>query len=102
MAVEGAFKLDRAAPGMLAVSGVLSFDTAATALQALDDALRVGDRSQLDLGGVNACDSAGLACVLAVLAGARRHGKAVGLRNVPEGLRTLAQVSGVEFLLPAV
>ncbi|MBD8872791.1 STAS domain-containing protein [Rhodanobacter sp. DHB23] len=81
------------------MSGTLSFATATTALQMLDDALRAGDRPQLDLAGVRNCDSAGLACMLAVLAGARQRGQAVGLRNVPAGLRTLAQVSGVEALL---
>ncbi|MBD8897484.1 STAS domain-containing protein [Rhodanobacter sp. DHG33] len=99
MAADGAFMLDRTAPGTLAVSGALSFATATTALQMLGDALRAGDRSRLDLAGVRNCDSAGLACVLAVLAEARQRGQAVSLQNVPAGLRTLAQVSGVEALL---
>lgn len=99
MAADSALTLDRATPGTLAVSGALSFATAATALQMLDDALRPGDRSQLDLAGVRNCDSAGLACVLAVLAEAARRGHAVSLRHVPDGLRTLAQVSGVDALL---
>jgi phospholipid transport system transporter-binding protein len=101
MAADSAFRLDRGTPGILAVSGTLGFATAAAALQALDEALRLGDRRQLDLAGVGACDSAGLACVLAVLAAARRRGQAVGLRHVPDGLRTLARVSGVEALLAA-
>ena len=96
---DGAFRLDRATPGALAASGALDFATAATALRMLDDALRAGDRSQLDLAGVRNCDSAGLACVLAVLAEARRRGQAVSLLHVPDGLRTLARVSGVEALL---
>jgi len=37
-----------------------------------------------------------------VLAAARVRGQVVSLRHVPDGLRTLAQVSGVEaFLAPA-
>jgi len=99
MAADSAFTLGRATPGTLVVSGALSFATAATALQMLDDALRPGDRSQLDLAGVRSCDSAGLACVLAVLAEASRRGHAVSLLHVPSGLRTLAQVSGVDALL---
>jgi len=96
---DGAFRLERGEPGALAVSGTLGFATAADALKALNEALRAGDRVQLDLAGVRACDSAGLACVLAVLAEARRRGQAVGLQHVPDGLRTLARVSGVEALL---
>ena len=96
---ESGFRLDSAEPGTLAVSGTLGFATAADALKALDEALRAGDRQRLDLAGVRACDSAGLAWGLAVLAEARRRGQSVGLQHVPDGLRTLARVSGVEGLL---
>jgi len=102
MAAESAFRLDRAEPGTLAVSGTLGFATATEAWRALDEALGAGDRSRLDLAGVRSCDSAGLACVLAVLAAARKRGHAVGLLHVPDGLRTLAQVSGVEAMLAPV
>jgi phospholipid transport system transporter-binding protein len=99
MAADGGFKLDRATPGALALSGTLGFATAAAALRDLSEALRAGDRARLDLAGVRSSDSAGLACVLAVLAEARGRGQALGLVHVPEGMRTLAQVSGVEALL---
>ena len=98
-AAEPGFRLDLGVPGTVAVSGTLGFATATEAWRALDEALRAGDRSRLDLAGVRSCDSAGLACVLAVLAAARERGRAVGLQHVPDGLRTLAQVSGVEALL---
>lgn len=101
MAADNAFKLDRGTPGALAVSGALSFATATAALRALNEALRTGDRSQLDLAGVHTSDSAGLACVLAVLAEASGRGQTVSLQHVPDGMRTLAQVSGVEALLVA-
>lgn len=101
MATEAAFQLDTATPGRLAAIGTLGFATAAAALRALDAALQAGDRSRLDLAGVNHCDSAGLACVLEVLAAARRRGQQVQLDHVPDGLRTLARVSGVEALLGA-
>jgi phospholipid transport system transporter-binding protein len=98
-ATEPGFRLDLGVPGAVAVSGTLGFGTAAAALQALNEALRPGDRARLDLAGVRACDSAGLACVLAVLAAARERGRNVDLQHVPDGLRTLARVSGVEALL---
>lgn len=99
MAADSALRLDRGTPGTLAVSGALSFATAAAALQALNEALRSGDRSRLDLAGVGNCDSAGLACLLAVLAESRGRGQVLSLQHVPDGLRTLARVSGVEALL---
>lgn len=102
MAADSAFRLDRGTPGTLAVSGTLGFATATVALQALDEALRPGDRRQLDLAGVNASDSAGLACLLAVLAAARARGQALSLQHVPDGLCTLARLSGVEALLVPV
>lgn len=99
MAAEAAFRLDRGTPGTLALSGALSFATAAAALRELSTALQPGDRARLDLAAVGVCDSAGLACLLAVLAEARGRGQTVSLQHVPEGLRTLARVSGVESLL---
>lgn len=99
MAADSALRLDLGAPGVLALSGALSFATAAAALQALDEALQPGDRARLDLAGVSSCDSAGLACLLAVLAEARRRGHTLSLQHITDGLRTLARVSGVEGLL---
>ena len=99
MAAESGFRLDRSEPGTLAVTGTLGFATATEALRVLNEALRAGDRAQLDLAGVRACDSAGLACLLAVLATARERGQALALQHVPDGLRALARVSGVEALL---
>ncbi|MDO1529064.1 STAS domain-containing protein [Fulvimonas sp. R45] len=95
---QASFRLDGGEPGTVAVSGTLSFATAAAALGELNAAL-AGGRHQLDLAGVSACDSAGLACVLAVLAEAARHGRAVRVLNAPAGLRALARVCGVEPML---
>jgi phospholipid transport system transporter-binding protein len=99
MAADDPFRLDHGTPGTLALSGTLGFATAAAALQGLIEALRAGDRTQIDLAGVRSSDSAGLACMLAVLAETRGRGQAVSLLHVPEGMRTLARVSGVEALL---
>ena len=101
MAADGAFRLERGEPGTLAVSGTLGFATAAAALKSLDAAVQAGDCIQLDLAAVSSCDSAGLACVLAVLAAASKRGQTVQLQRVPAGLRTLAQVSGVGEMLRA-
>jgi|KBSSwiStaDraftv2_1062776.scaffolds.fasta_scaffold1220315_1 phospholipid transport system transporter-binding protein len=93
-----AFQVTRAAPDALQVSGALTFATAAQALAAIDAAAADGCR-QVDLAGVSQSDSAGLACVLAVLAKAAERGHALALRNVPEGMRVLAQVCEVDRLL---
>ena len=84
----------------LAVAGVLTFATAARALR---DGARVLDAgaqtTRLDLGGVQRADSAGLACVIALTAHARRGGRALAVVNWPDGLHALAAVCGVAELL---
>ena len=93
------FRVTSDAPDTVAVSGCLNFATAANVLVALRTALGQGDRRLLDLSGVTSCDSAGLACVLAALAETDRDGRHVTARQMPDGMRSLAQVCGVEPLL---
>ncbi|WNL46909.1 STAS domain-containing protein [Dyella sp. BiH032] len=92
-----AFQVTRTAPDALQVSGALTFATAAQALTAIN-AAAAGCR-EVDLAGVSQSDSAGLACVLAVLAHAAERGHPLALRNVPEGMRVLASVCEVDRLL---
>jgi len=87
------------APGALAVSGALTFATAASALEAGRAALSRGNPATLDLAGVTQADSAGLATVLALLAHARQKGNAMKVANVPVGLEALARVSGVSAFI---
>jgi len=94
-----AVQLDRAVPGTLGVRGVLSFETAAAALAAISTALAAEPVARLDLAGVEHADSAGLACVLAVQAEARRLGRELQVIHVPAGMRALAQVCEVESLV---
>ena len=93
------FQLETGTPTTLGVSGVLSFDTAAGALQAIRSSLASGQATQLDLAGVSHCDSAGLACVLAAIADADRRGLTVRVIGMPAGMLALAQVCEVDRLL---
>lgn len=94
-----AFQLDKSAAGTLAVSGELSFDTAAAALQAIQSALEAGQVERLDLTKVSRSDSAGLACMLAVLAGVSRRGQVLAVTGMPAGMQALAQVCEVDSLI---
>jgi phospholipid transport system transporter-binding protein len=98
MTIEGAddFKLDLSVPGTLGVSGVLSFDTAAAALQEIRSAVAHGRVKQLDLAGVRRSDSAGLSCVVAVMAESARGGRSLQVVHMPAGLQALAQVCEVD------
>lgn len=98
-AAEHAVQLSANTPGTLGVSGVLSFDTAASALRAIQAALAESSVTTLDLAGVRHSDSAGLSCVLAVVAEAARGGRALQVIHLPSGMRVLAQVCEVDRLL---
>lgn len=91
-----AFQLSTEVPGTLGVRGVLSFDTAGAALQAIRSARSGQKFDRLDLSGVSHSDSAGLACVLAASADTANPLKVVGM---PDGMLALAQVCEVDRLL---
>ena len=55
----------------------------------------------VDLGEVSEMDSALLALLLAWLRDARARDKAVVFANLPESLRTIARLYGVDALLPS-
>jgi phospholipid transport system transporter-binding protein len=94
------FRLDVDSPATLAVAGELGFDTAKDALQAMQSALVADVRiSRLDLAGVTRSDSAGLACVLAVVADVRGRGRSLEVANMPAGMRALAQVCEVDRMM---
>ena len=96
---QNGFQLETSAPGTLGVSGVLNFDTAAAALLAIQAGLAAGKAAQLDLAGVSHSDSAGLACVLAAVAAADRHGQVLRVIHMPAGMQALATVCEVDQLL---
>lgn len=93
------FQLDADTPATLGVAGELSFDTAAAALQAIHSALGDTSIKRLDLARVSRSDSAGLACVLAVVAAASRRGQALEIVHMPSGMQALAQVCEIDRLI---
>lgn len=99
MSMAEEFQLDQSTPGTLALSGALNFDTAAAVLQAIQSVLTSVTPVRLDLAGVSLSDSAGLACVLAVVAAADRRGQSVQVVHVPASMQVLAQVCEVNDLL---
>lgn len=96
MAAGASFELNQSAPGVLGVSGVLSFDNAQAVLRDLRGAMRAREVTQLDLAGVTRSDSAGLACILAVLA---EQSQPVHVAHVPASMHALATVCAVDTLL---
>ena len=60
---------------------------------------RAGQGAVLDFAGVTSADSAGLALVVDWLRTARAHQVQVRIEAVPEQLRAIAQICGLEALL---
>ena len=89
----------REGPRMV-VSGPVTLANAAALLEEGRRHLADGVQT-VDLGEVSEMDSALLALLLAWLREARRHERALAFANLPESLRTIARLYGVDRLLPA-
>lgn len=94
------FELRADGGGRLYASGQLNIDTASRALGAGLSLLPQGGHCRVDLGEIIDADSAGLAVLIEWLAQARARGTRLEYANLPSTLRSLAKLSGVEFLFP--
>ena len=83
----------------LVVSGAVTLGNAAALLEEGRRHIAEGVQT-VDLGEVNEMDSALLALLLAWLRDARMRNRALSFVNLPESLRTIAQLYGVDRLLP--
>jgi len=83
----------------LVVSGAVTLGNAAALLEEGRRHLAEGVQT-IDLAEVNEMDSALLAVLLAWLRDARSREKKISFVNLPESLRTIAQLYGVDRLLP--
>jgi phospholipid transport system transporter-binding protein len=92
------FLIRQVAPGRLAASGDLGFATAARALPAGLALIDSGTRS-VDLSGLEATDSAGLAVLVEWLAAAQGRGAALAYESVPAQLLAIARISELDGLL---
>jgi phospholipid transport system transporter-binding protein len=92
-------EIGRSDDDILAVRGVLTFATSGRAFTEGRRILTAGAQTRLDLADVTHADSAGLACVIALVAAANRSGRRLRITGWPEGLRALAEVCDVATLL---
>jgi phospholipid transport system transporter-binding protein len=86
--------------GTFVLRGELSFSTVAALLQQSGNMLWQTDQVTLDLEGVTRTDSAGLALLVEWLRIARRKGKTIHFRNIPRQMMAVAEVVGLDRLLP--
>ena len=83
----------------LVLSGAVTLGNAAALLDEGKRHLAEGVQT-VDLGEVSEMDSALLALLLAWLREARLHDRALVFTNLPDSLRTIARLYGVDRLLP--
>ncbi|HEY3850138.1 MAG TPA: STAS domain-containing protein [Steroidobacteraceae bacterium] len=81
------------------VGGALEFSTVTALLPSGTEAIEQGRASALDLSGVTASDSAGLALLIEWLSVAKAAGRILRYENIPSQLRQLSVLSDVDELL---
>jgi phospholipid transport system transporter-binding protein len=85
--------------GRIVVSGAVTLTNVAAVLEEGRRHLEEGVRT-VDLGEVTEMDSSLLAAMLGWLRDARLRGRELAFVNVPESLRTIARLYGVDSLIP--
>ena len=93
------FTIGRVAPDRLEASGELSFATAAEALRLGVEHLNHSSDHVVDLAGVTAGDSAGVAVLVEWIAAAAAAGRSLRYENVPPQMLAIARISDLEDLL---
>jgi anti-anti-sigma factor len=81
------------------VTGEIDIDTAPRMREALDAALEIGDPVVIDMHGVTFMDSTGFGVLVLVNLRATRTGTPVTLRAVPDRIRNLLGLLGLEAVL---
>ena len=85
--------------GRIVVSGPVMLGNVAAVLEEVRRHLEEGVRT-VDLGEVTEMDSSLLAAMLAWLRDARQRGSDLTVTNLPESLRTIARLYGLDGLIP--
>lgn len=95
------YRLESVGEGRYAVSGALTLQTAAAALVQGERLFAGAPRVDVDLSGVEAADSAGLAVLLEWVRVARQQRRRLVFHDLPATLAAIAAISEVEDLLKA-
>lgn len=90
------FQLVDLGRGRFACKGELSFASVSYALKVCDPAFRSGAELMFDLARVVRADSAGVALLIEWLKRAEQKGASLRFAHVPEQVRAIARVSGLE------
>lgn len=91
-----------AAPGQLQLSGVIDFRSGPQLRESGKQVIRASQTKELllDCTAVQKSSSVGVSLLLAFMRDAAAAGKTLTLRGLPEDMRQIAHVSGLDDLLP--
>lgn len=89
------------APGELALGGTLNFDTVPALLQQAVGLMASCERVVVNLSAVETANSAALALMLEMLRLCRQRGAAIGFKQVPPQLASVARAYGIASALDA-
>ncbi len=93
------FSLEDLGDGRFALSGDMTFETADKILKASESPFEDHTQIEVDLAGVSASDSAGLALLLEWVTWANHSVREIRFANVPEKIHAIAKTTEVEPLL---
>ncbi|MGD2055761.1 MAG: STAS domain-containing protein [Gammaproteobacteria bacterium] len=94
-------RLDNAGNGDWRLSGDLVFGNVAGLLKEVGSRFAGEDTIRVDLAGVTRADSAGLALLVEWLRESERRDKSIRFLNMPEQMRSIARVCGLDRILTA-
>ena len=98
---QGAASFETLAEGRAKIAGALDFWTVSSLLPVGSAAIEQGRATAIDLAGVTAGDSAGLALLIEWLSVAQAAAHPLRYENIPPQLRQLAALSDVDELIAA-
>lgn len=97
-----ATNFEKGSEGVFRITGTLTIETVPALMRRACEALRDvqdGAEVEMDLGGVESCDSAAIALLLEWRREARRRNWTLKYSNLPEKLVNIARISDVDGLL---
>lgn len=93
------FTIEDRGEGRFAVSGDMTFETADKILRACESPFEDHTQLEIDLAGITASDSAGLALMLEWVTWANHSVREIRFENVPAKISAIARTTEVEPLL---
>ena len=97
----GEYRFEDLGEGRFVLHGVLGFGTVGRVLEESKKLFEEHSVIEVDFGGITRSDSAGLALLIEWVNWAKHYVREISFRNVPQQVRSIAEISEVEWMLTA-